>query len=55
MYYQIPAKNLSAREAEAYEAFANATAEVERMNVFVQPIDEQAMVSVTFNITYMFT
>ncbi|XP_026331928.1 laminin subunit alpha isoform X2 [Hyposmocoma kahamanoa] len=39
----ISAKNLSAREEEAFEAFANATAQVERMNVFVQPIDEQAM------------
>lgn len=48
-YCQIKAKDLSAREEEAYGAFKNATGQVERMNVFVQPIDDQAKVFLTFN------
>lgn len=37
-------KDLAPKKLKADSAFANATKQVERMNVFVQPVNEQAKV-----------
>ncbi|XP_049885179.1 laminin subunit alpha [Pectinophora gossypiella] len=38
----IAAKDLKPKEEHSFNAFANATAQIERMNVFVQPVNDQA-------------